>query len=54
MACLTPSAGGWVLEIWEGPLVDGDWVTHAVFDDLEVAKTIGRIAALAAMTKEGS
>jgi hypothetical protein len=37
------------LEIWSG-----SWRSHAVFDDLEVAKTIGRIAALAAMTKEGS
>lgn len=47
-AWVTSSIGYHRLEIW-----DGAWRLHGVFDDLETAKVIGRIAASASMTTAG-
>jgi hypothetical protein len=47
-AWLRSGVGYHRLEIW-----DGLWRTHGVFDDLETAKAIGRIAASAAMVTKG-
>ena len=47
-AWITSAIGYHRLEIW-----DGAWRTHGVFDDLETAKVIGRIAASAALVAKG-
>jgi len=47
-AWVTFAVGCYRLEIW-----DGMWRLHGVFDDLETAKVIGRIAASASMTTTG-
>ena len=47
-AWITSAVGGYRLEIW-----DGLWRLHGVFDDVETAKVIGRIAASAALVAKG-
>jgi hypothetical protein len=47
-AWITSAIGYHRLEIW-----DGAWRTHGVFDDVETAKVIGRIAASAALVAKG-